>query len=44
MRANKSFLRSAFDAVIEARTREAARTIAYYQRNSNLGIGTSDKR
>jgi len=44
MRANKSFLRSAFDAIIEARTREAERTVAYYQRNSDLYTTTSGKR
>lgn len=44
MSASKSFLRSAFDAIIEARTREAERTVAYYQRNTNLDATKTDKR
>ena len=44
MRATKSFLRSAFDAIIEARAREAARTVAYYQSYSNLDADEPAKR
>ncbi len=44
MRATKSFFRSALDAIIEARTREAARTIAYFHGDSDLDTAKPAKR
>lgn len=40
MRDHKNYFRAAFDAVIEARTREAERIVAYYRANN--GIDTQD--
>ncbi len=44
MHNRKSFFRSAFDAMIEARTREAERMLAYYHINPDLETAKAQKR